>query len=146
MIAPIAIFVYKRIDETKKTIEAIKANYLASESELFIFSDNAKNEAEQLKVDLVRNFIRQITGFKKITIYENEINKGLAKSIISGVTLILESYTNVIILEDDLVVTPNFLDFMNASLKFYENEKNIYSVNGFSLKLPINKETEKIYF
>ena len=134
-LAPICLFTYSRLEETKRTIEALKKNFLAPKSELFIFSDGPKNHETKDKVKAVRDFIKTIDGFKKITIFESKTNEGLAKSIINGVTKVVNEYGKVIVLEDDLLTTPNFLDFMNQALLFFELNLSIYSINGYSLAL-----------
>ena len=143
-LAPICLFTYNRLDETKQTVEALQQNHLAPESELFIFSDGPKNEKAKSKIDEVRAFLKTIDGFKKVTIFEAEINKGLANSIIDGVTQIIQQYGKVIVLEDDLITAPNFLDFMNQALDFYNYDSNIQTVNGFSLSIDSN--TNDVYF
>jgi hypothetical protein len=144
MIAPICLFTYNRLVETKQTIEALKLNFMASSSDLFIFSDGPKIANSKPKVEEVRQYLRSIDGFRSIEIFESNINKGLANSIIEGVTMIVKKYGKVIVLEDDLVSSPNFLSFMNQSLDFYYNDKRIQSINGYSLLLPsLNKD---VYF
>lgn len=144
MNAPICLFTYNRLKELEKTIDGLKSNYLSNESELFIFSDQAKNIQNQVRVNAVRQYLKSITGFKSIQIIESKENKGLAKSIIDGVTYILDRYEKVIVLEDDLISSPNFLNFMNQALNFYQTDQNIQSISGFSLALE-NKEKE-VYF
>lgn len=132
-LAPIIIFVYRRnIDDV---IDSLLKNSLAKESELYIFSDAFKNDNDKDDVLEVRASLKSITGFKKIIIYENLVNKGLANSIIDGVTAILKQYDRVIVLEDDLLVSENFLEFMNESLEFYKNSDNIWSISGYSPQL-----------
>ncbi len=136
MLAPICLFTYNRLSETQQTVEALQKNHLAKESDLFIFSDGAKKEASADKVNAVRNYLKTIEGFKSLTIYESKENKGLANSVISGVTQIINRYEKVIVLEDDLITSPNFLDFMNQALDFYANSKRVFSISGFSMDLP----------
>ena len=62
-LAPICLFVYNRLEESKLTVAALQNNFLASESELFIFSDGPNIDNEN-KVDSVRAYINTITGFK----------------------------------------------------------------------------------
>jgi len=143
-LAPICLFTYNRLSETKLTVKALQKNYLAKESDLFIFSDGAKNESSAYKVSAVREYLREIDGFKSIIIYESKVNKGLADSIIDGVSKIINQYGNVIVLEDDLLTLPNFLDFMNQSLSFYAEEELIQSINGFSLSL--KDKSNDVYF
>ncbi|WP_298881809.1 glycosyltransferase [uncultured Polaribacter sp.] len=141
-LAPICLFTYNRLEETKKTIAALQKNNLASESELFVFSDGWNNETTKQKVLQVRTYLKLIKGFKKVTIYESKINKGLANSIINGVTKILIDFEKVIVLEDDLITTPNFLDYMNSALKTYKVRKDIISISGHSLKFNLPKGYE----
>lgn len=130
-LAPICLFVYNRLETVQATIESLQKNELASESELFIFSDGAKNGADKTKIQKVRNFINSINGFKAITVKEREVNLGLANSIISGVTEIINKFGKIIVLEDDLVTSPFFLLYMNDGLNFYENEDRIISIHGY---------------
>ena len=123
--APVLLFTYNRLSHTQRCVEALLKNHLSSESELFIYSDAAKDIAQQESVKEVRNFIHTIQGFKAITIIERDKNWGLAKNIINGVTTQVNRYGKVIVLEDDLVVAPFFLQFMNEALETYKDEPKI---------------------
>ena len=139
-LAPICLFVYSRINELRLTVESLQKNFLAPESQLFIFLDGSGNDHDKESVNRVSKFIQTIDGFANVTIYESKIHNGLAKSIISGVTKIIDKYDKVIVLEDDLILSTNFLCFMNQALTFYEEKKRILSISGyaFQLKYPIN--------
>lgn len=144
-LAPIVLFVYNRPHHTKQTVEALQKNEFAKESELFIFSDAAKNEEVLEKVNEVRAYIKTIDGFKKVNIIEREKNWGLADSIIDGVTKIINEYGKVIVLEDDLVTSPYFLKFMNEALEFYKNEKKVWHISGWNY--PIKTDgLEDVFF
>ncbi|MFZ0455991.1 MAG: hypothetical protein WCE54_01890 [Ignavibacteriaceae bacterium] len=140
MLAPIVLFVYKRIWHTRKTVESLKNNLLADKSELFIFSDGPKNEKDTIQVEEVRSYLNSLDGFKKIEIIASNENKGLANSIINGVTITLKKFGKAIVLEDDLVSSPYFLNFMNDALDFYKEEFSIYSISGygFPIEIPVN--------
>ena len=145
-LAPICLFTYKRLAETIKTVEALRNNYLASESDLFIFSDNAKSEVDLIKVIEVRNYLCTIDGFNSVQIIKSEQNNGLAKSVILGVSKIIDLFGKVIVLEDDLITSKNFLDFMNMALFFYENNQKIYSISGYTMNLTSNKTSNQDYY
>jgi hypothetical protein len=145
-LSPICLFVYNRIIELENTIDALKKNYLATESVLFIFSDGAKNETDLEKVNKVRNYIHSVSGFKTIQIIESSHHQGLADSIITGVSNIINQYNKVIVLEDDLVTSSNFLDFMNQGLDFYVDDQNIFNINGYSLDLKSLKVYPKDFY
>ena len=132
-LAPICLFVYNRIDETKLTLNSLKKNFLAQQSELIIFSDGHKDQDDLKLIKGIRHYLKKINGFKSVKICESSTNKGLAQSVIDGVTLVLTQYDKVIILEDDLITAPNFLDFMNQGLEEYSKNNKVMSINGFSV-------------
>lgn len=132
--SPIILFIYNRPDHTLHALEALSANTLAQESDLFIFADGPKENAtpEQLeKIRQTREVSRSKKWCKTVTVIESEKNKGLAASIISGVTEIVNKYGKVIVLEDDLVTSPYFLQYMNDALIVYENEPKVACVHGY---------------
>jgi len=131
-LSPIVLFVYNRPWHTKQTIEALKYNKFATKSELFIYSDNAKSNIEDEGVNAVRNYIRKINGFKRISIIERQTNWGLAKNIIDGVTNVVNRYGKVIVFEDDLITSPYFLIFMNDALNFYKKKKKVWHISGWT--------------
>jgi len=144
-LAPIVLFCYNRLDTLKHTVESLQQNYWAEESELFIFSDGAKKIEDRPVIDKVRAYLKTISGFRKITIIEAERNRGLANSIISGVNDIINKYDKVIVLEDDLVTSRNFLIYMNKGLEYYKDNTKIFSITGFSIPIRgLNENT--IYF
>jgi hypothetical protein len=143
-LAPIVLFVYNRLDETKETIEALKNNLLSSESTLFIFSDGPSCEKDAKAVEEVRACIHNLSGFKNIHINEFNSNCGLEHSIIFGVTEVLKAHDKVIVMEDDLATSPYFLKYMNDALACYENEEKVASICGYSV--PIKKNCPEVYF
>lgn len=145
-LAPICLFTYNRLNETTQTVDALKKNFLASESILIIYSDGGKDELSWNKVNSVRSYLRSITGFKSVEIIESDKNKGLANSIISGVTDVIKKYEKVIVLEDDLLTSQNFLNYMNQGLDFYEHNNKIFNISGFSFDLKSLADYEKDFY
>ncbi len=144
--APILLFTYKRLEALKNTITALKKNELASDSDLFIFSDGPKQPKDKQIIDEIRVFLNTISGFKSVTISASPTNKGLANSIIAGVTKVLEQSENVIVLEDDLLTTPNFLTYMNKALNNYSNEEKVFSISGYSFNLRDKEQNPNITY
>jgi hypothetical protein len=132
MQTPILLFTYNRLAETKQTILNLKKNIGAKDSELIIYSDAAKDESAIYSVQAVRDYLKTISGFKSVKIIERSINFGLANSIITGVTEVIENYGQVIVLEDDLITSNNFLLYMNAALNFYKENDKIWSISGYT--------------
>jgi len=111
-------------------MESLQRNHLAEESELFIYADAAKNVKDQSNVNEVRAYIHSITGFSSINIVERDLNVGLASNIIDGVTKIVNQFGKAIVLEDDLILSPYFLQFMNDALEIYKNETKIGHIHA----------------
>lgn len=132
--APIVVFAFNRLDSLQKTIKSLLDNEEASSSDLFVFVDGprANVDGESTKVNDVKNYVKNITGFKSLTYSFSDTNKGLGPSIIAGVSEIINKYGSVIVLEDDLILSSNFLSFMNEGLLIYENEPKVFSVCGYS--------------
>lgn len=134
---PILLFTYKKVEPLRLTIAALRANDLAKHSELYIFSDGAKNLKDAAQVAEVRRFLKTVDGFKSVSIREEPTNKGLATSILEGVSELFQQYKAVIVLEDDLVTSTNFLDFMNEALKEYEANAKIHSISGYTVPMKV---------
>lgn len=145
-LSPIVLFTYKRLDTLIKTMTALSANTLAASSDLYIYSDGLKWAKDKAAIAKVRAYLKTINGFKSITIHESPVNKGLANSIIDGVTHIINQYGSVIVLEDDLVSSPNFLNYMNDALNFYRNEAKVFSITGFSTPINSPHPDSDVYF
>jgi hypothetical protein len=133
MLAPIVCFVYNRPWHTRQVMEALKNSTLAKDSELFIFSDAAKNEAALPAVNEVRKYISGIAGFKKMYIFENKENVGGHLFAIKPISEVIAQYGKVISLDDDIVTAPLFLKYMNEALDIFEKDERIWSITGYSL-------------
>jgi hypothetical protein len=130
-LAPIIIFAYNRPDHLVRTLDALAECPEAALSHLHIFCDGPKSPSELESVDSVVQVANGETRFKKTTINISSENRGLAKSIIEGVSLTVEVYGKVIVLEDDIVVSRNFLNYMNSALQFYESYNHVASISGY---------------
>ncbi|MBD3588349.1 glycosyltransferase [Bacteroides sp. GM023] len=128
--APILLFVYNRPEHVRQCIASLQANELAAQSPLFIYSDAAKTPESREGVEQTRRFIRDIDGFASVTIIEREQNWGLARSIIDGVTTQVNHFGRVIVMEDDLIAAPFFLQFMNDTLETYKDEPRVGHIQG----------------
>lgn len=128
--SPILLFVFNRPNHVRRTVEALQKNTLAAESILYIYSDAARTPEQEETVQEVRKYIHSVNGFKEINIIERNENWGLARSIIDGVTTRIKEYGRVIVLEDDLITAPYFLQFMNDALETYKDEEKVGHIQG----------------
>ena len=144
--APIGLFVYNRPWHTQQTVEALLKNQIASDSDLYVFSDEVKRSVDEQNVLAVRKYIRNIMGFRNITIIERTVNLGLANSIINGVTEIIRKHGRIIILEDDIVPNSGFLKYMNDALNLYNGEPRVGCIHAWNYNLDLKDHKESTFF
>ena len=145
-LAPIVLFTYNRPDETLSVLNSLKNNVLAKKSILYIFSDNfnPNKKEDYFKVQITRQLLKNIKGFKKVKIIFRNKNYGLYNNITKGLDFVFSKHSKAIILEDDILVSSNFLDYMNKSLVQYALNKKIGSICGNCLKQ--NEKLPNTYF
>lgn len=146
MLAPVIVFVYCREEHTRKTLQALNNNNLAEETDLYIYSDYAKRESNVEDVKKVRNLIddfKETSKFRSVTIVKAEKNKGLANSIIDGVTEVINKHGKAIIVEDDLITSEDFLEYMNGALDFYKDNDKIGSISAYTYDINAMKNYDK---
>ncbi len=148
MFAPVVLFVYNRSDQLNIVLEELEKNKEVGETDLYIFSDGPKRSVDEIKVQMVRNIIDEYSErsrFKSLTIYKAEKNNGLAKSIIEGVSKVIEKHGKIIVLEDDLMVSDDFLQYMNNALDYYEEEKRVGAISAFALPIKQIDSVDTLY-
>jgi hypothetical protein len=120
------------------------ANPEAAESDLIIYSDAPRSPAVAVRVQQVRDYCRDLQGFSSIRLIESATNRGLSGSIIGGVTETLAKYEKAIIIEDDLVLSPHFLRFMNDGLTTYCDDDLVASIHGYCY--PVRQSLPETFF
>jgi len=143
MPSPVAIFVYNRVDNTRATLRALLANTLAPQTDVFVFSDGGKDEQSWKQVNAVRRLLRevaeevaQIHGFQSFSVVERKENIYLERNITEGIAEVLSQHETVIVLEDDIVTSPYYLQYMNEAFALYRDVPQVMHVAGFTnLKL-----------
>ena len=146
-LASIVLFVYNRPWHLKQTLSSLKQNELAQNSTLYIFSDGSKSESDRKFVDEVREIIKAVDGFKTVNIILRDKNLGLANSVISGVSKVIKKYKHVIVVEDDMIFSKSFLEYMNRILFFYQHDMKVFSVSGYNFPISIpSSYKNEIYF
>lgn len=134
-LAPVVLFTYKRLSTTRRVVDALRANPEAARSPLIVFSDGPKGAADVAKVDEVRAYLRDVAGFASVELIVRDQNLGLSKSFIRGITEILAIHEKAIFVEDDNLVSPLFLRFMNDALIRYQDDERVICVTGYSFPL-----------
>lgn len=143
--APIALFVHRRPGHTRQVLESLRRNPEAATSRLYVYSDGPRNPAEVQAVQEVRSLCRDISGFASVVLVERERNLGLAESVIAGVSEVCSRHGRVIVLEDDLVVSPFFLSYMNEALTRYAEDARVMQVSGHQFPVPPPRDADAVF-
>lgn len=131
--APVALFVYDRADNTRRTLQALTASTLARETEVYVFSDGGKDERSWARVREVRRVVREFAHpFKSFTLVERPENFYLERNITEGIAEVFRSHDRIIVLEDDIVTSPYFLSYMNEAFDLYRDVPRVMHVAGFT--------------
>ncbi len=130
-LAPIVLFVFKRPEHARRTLESLAKNPEFEESQLYIYCDGARNPSESDQVEETRKIVHNWLHPNK-SIIERECNWGLANSVIDGVTLQCKTHGKVVVVEDDMVVSPYFLRYMNEALIKFQDDDRVISIHGYS--------------
>ena len=149
LIAPVALFTYDRPFHTKKVLNALIKCDGSEQIDLFVFCDGPRNEStdkETRRILAVRELIRKEKRFKSIKIVEQSSNYGLANSIISGVSQVLEEYNEIIVLEDDIVPSVGFLNYMNDALFLYKENEKVGCIHAWNYDLNVDVPKEDTFF
>jgi hypothetical protein len=143
-LAPVALFAYRRSAHLAQTLRALRENAEASRTELFVFSDCFKSSADAADVEAARNALRGIDGFTATHIVCRETHFGLSRNITTGVSAVLAARPSVIVVEDDIVVSPYFLRFMNDALRTYWHTPRVGSISAYCY--PFSESMPETYF
>lgn len=131
MIAPIIIFAFNRPQHLQKNLEALQRNPLAAQSNLIIYCDGPRTETEKKLTEKTRRVARQAVGFQSVSVVASDNNRGLGDSIIRGVTEVIAEFGRAVVLEDDLIASPFFLEYMNGGLNIYADNPRVASIHGY---------------
>lgn len=142
--APVALFAYRRPEHLQATLSALAANALAEATELTIFCDGPRTEQEREDVAKVRSLARDAKGFSQVRVIARDQNLGLAGSVTHGVDEMLSEHERVIVLEDDILTSPHFLDYMNQALERYATEQRVWCIHGY--QFPLQQPLPETFF
>lgn len=133
--APIALFIFNRPEHLRKTLASLAACDGFDGAPVLVFGDGPRNEGDRGQVEAARAVAREVLGKHGRYVF-SPTNKGLSRSVIDGVTAVLEEFDRVVVVEDDLEIAPDFLTFMNAALDRYENDEQVFQISGHAFNAP----------
>lgn len=144
-VVPIALFTYNRPEHAEASISAILKNALAEKCDIYIYSDGPKNRLDEISTNKVRRLLKKYERYKNIKIICRDRNFGLANSIISGTTELVSQYGQVIVLEDDLEVSPHFIDYMKEALWEYRDHPKVLQISAFGFNIETDTEFDAYF-
>jgi hypothetical protein len=68
----------------------------------------------------------------EVVLCERESNLGLGRSILIGVTEVLDKHESAIVFEDDLICVPGTYEYLCAALRHYQDDDRVMSVTGWT--------------
>ncbi|HZH65769.1 MAG TPA: hypothetical protein VEY10_12825 [Flavisolibacter sp.] len=131
----IGVFCYKRASKLKASMEALLKNPECAAMDIIFFCDGHKGEKDLPGVLATREYIDSLTGFKNVYKHYRERNVSTGPNFFAGINYLRENYDRFIVVEDDLVVTPNYIRYMLDALEFYKGEQSIFCISGFAFPL-----------
>ena len=134
-LAPVVVFCYNRPLHLQRTLESLAANPLAADSDLIVYSDGPRTEHDAENVKVIRTYLGRLAGFRSVEVKASAKNKGLARSVIEGVSAVIDRFGRAIVMEDDLLCTVDFLQYMNDGLDTFEENPLVMSISGYSFGL-----------
>jgi hypothetical protein len=144
--SPIIIFVYNRLHHLDTLFNSLQKNDLFKKSKVIVFSDGAKNQIDKEKIDKVRELLKKRLIPQNSEIIENNVNLGLSRNVIGGLNKTFQIYDRAIILEDDLELSPFFLNYMNDALNLYATSENVASISGYMYPIEPKKFSNNYFF
>jgi GT2 family glycosyltransferase len=142
--APVALFVFRRPDHTRRAIESLLANPEAARSEVVVFADGPRSDGDVEAVEATRAVVRS-AGIPRLRLVARERNMGLAASVVAGVTELCDAHGRAIVLEDDLVLAPTFLRFMNEALERYRDDERVYALSGYMFPIGPRSDLDAVF-
>lgn len=134
-VAPVILFAYNRPEHLSRTMQTLSRCELAAESKVIVMMDGPRHEEDRTKQQIMINDLRLVSGFACIEVRTRESNVGLEQNISSGVTAVMAEFGRAIVLEDDILVSPHFLRFMNDALELYEDKKQVWHISGWNFPI-----------
>jgi len=134
----IGVFCYNRAAKLKSCIDALLKNPECSSMDIIFFSDGYKREEDKEAILEVRAYIDSITGFRNVIKHYREKNFSTGPNFQAGLTFLSENYDEFIIVEDDLIVSPNYIKYLMDGLNFYRKDSSVFCITAYVF--PINNK------
>ncbi len=133
---PVALFTYNRPNHVRRALAALENCARLDECRIHIYCDGPKSPEQSAAVDASRRIVRECAPRMGAEVVERSLNLGLACSVVTGVTELCQRYGRAVVLEDDFVVSPDFLSYMLEALDRYQDAPGVYQISGYMFPTP----------
>lgn len=133
--APVALFCFNRPDHLRRAIKSLQRCEGYAQHRIIVFGDAARTPEDAERVAATRSVAVELLG-RDAELRFAEENRGLSRSIIDGVSEILQRHGRVIVVEDDLLLGTGFLRYLNDALSFYADDPRVYQISGHAFEAP----------
>lgn len=144
-LAPVVIFAYRRPDHLRNTLASLMRCEGFAKSPIIVYCDGPRSDSEVESVTATRALAKNLLG-ERAEYHFSEVNLGLSRSVIAGVSQAVDRFGRVIVVEDDLELHPAFLTFMNQGLDRYANDDRVFQISGYQFDVPELKNTASALF
>ncbi len=127
-VIPVALFAYARPDHLRRTLSCLRDNKVPL---IYAFSDAPRTIDQMPLVEQVRGILRGI-DWCDVVLIERDENFGLGRSILAGVTAVLNKHDACLVFEDDLIAVPGFYNYLCTALRHYRDDARVTSVGAWT--------------
>lgn len=125
---PIVLFAYARPEHLRRTLACLREDQAPL---IYAFSDGPRTPEKAPRVAQVRDILHGI-DWCEVILCEREENLGLGRSVLAGVTEVLDQHEMCLVFEDDLVCVPGTYQYLSAALRHYKDDRRVMSVTGWT--------------
>lgn len=125
---PVVLFAYARPSHLARVLDCLRENRVPL---IHAFADGAKGLQDADAVAAVRRQLRAV-DWCEVRLVEREMNLGLGRNVIAGVSEVAARHEAFIVWEDDLVCVPGTYAWVGAALAHYADEERVMSVSAWT--------------
>ncbi len=127
MNSPVAFFVYRRPEQTRRVFKAIAA---ARPPHLLVVADGPRSEDERAACLAARAVLDEVDWPCRVERHFADTNLGCRRRVSSGLDWVFSRVEEAIILEDDCLPHPDFFPFCETLLARYRDDPRILHIAG----------------
>jgi hypothetical protein len=142
---PVVLFTYRRAMHAQRACASLSRCRRLDECQVYLYCDGPNGDEDRAAVEASRRVVREWAPKLRGDVIERPENLGLAKSIVAAVSDLCRVHGRVIVIEDDLVLSPDFLDYMLQALDRYQDAPQVYQVSGFMFPIDLSATTDAMF-